>query len=323
MSVSIGDEVQAVRKLHPAWAFEQSWNHVMAVRPDLKTSTVESNRIEAKLAHFQERAKWKTEVQVEAAARQLMSADPRLCYGAALKCVRGEDPEPKAGQDPRIAEALGKLKILEDDKSEAGIQRHVKFLGEVKKLLSRDTSMTHSEAINRVIREHPELWPTKAMARHRGSPGQTLVECEYSVPLVGKCPAEIMYMPAGKSTIRANVNGRAKEITVDVSPMTTGLLQASLLRLLAEPVTPFIDFLHRGEEATAMPKGFRWTPEGVMMSLDWTSAGKAAVEGNTYRWFSLTFLLNEAGNPAGLPETGPVGAFTNNPAFRRMKSLEV
>jgi hypothetical protein len=62
---------------------------------------------------------------------------------------------------PRVTEALRKLKEIEDDKTDLGIQRHVKFLAAVKKLLSRDTSMTHDEATCRVFRENPELWPTK------------------------------------------------------------------------------------------------------------------------------------------------------------------
>jgi hypothetical protein len=57
--------------------------------------------------------------------------------------------------------------------------------------------------------------------------------------------------------------------------------------LLTQPVEPFIDFNHRCEESAAIPTGFTWKEgEGVMMNLEWTSAGKSAVEGKTYRYFS-------------------------------------
>ena len=148
-----------------------------------------------------------------------------------------------------------------------------------------------------------------------------LITSAYSVPLNGETPAEIMYMPVGRSTIRANVNGKPKEITVNVTPKTADVLQASLTKLFTEPVQPFIDFNHKEDESAAIPTRFNWSPEGVMLALDWTSAGKAAVEGKTYRYFSPTFLLSEAGDPSSLPETGPVGALTNNPAFRRMKRI--
>lgn len=148
-----------------------------------------------------------------------------------------------------------------------------------------------------------------------------LITSAYSVPLNGQTPAEIMYMPAGKSTIRASVNGEPKKISVNVTAATANVLQSSLAHLLAEPVEPFIDFDHQSMAAAAVPRAFTWTQEGVMLSLDWTSAGKKAVEGKDYRYFSPTFLLSEAGDPTSLPDTGPVGALTNNPAFRRMKRI--
>jgi hypothetical protein len=97
MSANLDDEIQAVRKRHPSWSFQESWNHIMAVRPELETSTAESNRIEAKLAPFQERAKWKTEARIEAGARALMAKDPRLPFGVALIRAREQHPEQSAG----------------------------------------------------------------------------------------------------------------------------------------------------------------------------------------------------------------------------------
>jgi phage I-like protein len=148
-----------------------------------------------------------------------------------------------------------------------------------------------------------------------------LITSAYAVPLNGETPAQIMYMPAGKSTIRANVNGKPREINVNVTSKTADVLQASLAELLAEPVEPFIDFDHKSEASAALPTKFTWTEQGVWMGVEWTSAGKSAIEGKAYRYFSPTFLLSEAGEPSSLPDSGPVGALTNNPAFRKMKRI--
>ncbi len=149
-----------------------------------------------------------------------------------------------------------------------------------------------------------------------------LISSAYAVPLNGETPDQIMFFPAGKSTIRASVNGKPKQISVNVTPQTAEVMQASLTQLLTEPVEPFIDFDHQSQAAAALPKGFQWKEgEGVMLNLEWTLPGKAAVEGKSYRYFSPTFLLSESGDPASLPDSGPVGALTNNPAFRRMKKI--
>jgi phage I-like protein len=149
-----------------------------------------------------------------------------------------------------------------------------------------------------------------------------LITSAYSVPLNGETPDQIMYFPAGKSTIRANVNGKPKQISVTVDQKTAGIMQESLTELLKETVEPFIDFNHKAEDAAAHPKGFEWKDgEGVMLNLEWTAGGEAAVKGKSYRYFSPTFLISEAGEPSSLPDSGPVGALTNNPAFRRMKKI--
>jgi phage I-like protein len=148
-----------------------------------------------------------------------------------------------------------------------------------------------------------------------------LITSAYAVPLNGETPAEIMYMPAGTSTIRANVNGKPKQISVNVTPKTAEVLQASLATLLTEPVGPFVDFNHKGEDSAATPTSFRWDESGVLMALDWSAAGKSAIEGKTYKFLSPTFLLSESGEPSGLPDEGPIAALTNRPAFKRMRSI--
>jgi hypothetical protein len=97
MSTSIGDEVKAVRKLHPSWSFEQSWNHVMALKPELEASSAESNRVAAKLAPQKEQEARSKFEHVEAIARQLMQRNRKLTLGAALEITRTCLPGVQAG----------------------------------------------------------------------------------------------------------------------------------------------------------------------------------------------------------------------------------
>jgi hypothetical protein len=148
-----------------------------------------------------------------------------------------------------------------------------------------------------------------------------LVMSDYRVNLDGQVPEKIMYMPAGMHSLTPSVNGESRRISVNVGQITADLLQGHLAQLLSGNVRPFIDFDHAGGAAAAIPKKFSWEPEGVMLELEWTRAGKAAVEGRDYSYFSPTFMLNEDGDPSGLPTSGSIGALTNNPAFREIKRI--
>ena len=71
-------------------------------------------------------------------------------------------------------------------------------------------------------------------------------------------PSSIEYMPAGTHTICCSVNGKPKEITVEITELTAQQLQTSLEVALAlfesgEMSKPFIDFDHKGEKAGAFP----------------------------------------------------------------------
>jgi hypothetical protein len=237
--------------------------------------------------------------------------------------------EARIEKDPRLADALLKLKALEDDKTDAGIERHVKFLAAVKKLLSQDSSMTHDAAISRVIREHPELWaPPKhsaAVPRQYGTAtaigSSILVTAKLAVQFDG-LPSVIQYMPGGRSTITPSVDGKPQEITVDVTPGTAAALQADLNRRLAGNIRPWIDFDHAGGKAAALPKRFYWEPDvGVMLELEWTNSGKSAISGQDYSYFSPTFMLNKHGEPVALPPSGAIGSLVNDPAFRTIRRI--
>ena len=148
-----------------------------------------------------------------------------------------------------------------------------------------------------------------------------LVTAELPFNLHGQAPAQVMYMPAGKSKITAHVDGKAREVTVTVGPETAERLQAELAERLKANVRPIIDFDHKTGAAAALPKGFHWDPAGVMLELEWTGAGSRAVTDKDYSYFSPTFLLAADGKPAGLPAVGAIGALTNSPAFREIRRI--
>jgi len=134
--------------------------------------------------------------------------------------------------------------------------------------------------------------------------------------------ASIVYVPEGVHTITPLVDGVAKQVTVNMTPeqgeaIAAGM-QASLEQRLAANVRPFFDFDHNDTgPAAALPKRFYYEEgKGLMAEVEWTGSGKKAVDAKDYSYFSPTFLLSDDGLPSGLPQTGPIGALVNEPAFR-------
>jgi hypothetical protein len=134
-------------------------------------------------------------------------------------------------------------------------------------------------------------------------------------------PGEIVYLPEGEHDITPTVNGKAKRITVKV-PAAKGAaiaasLQAALEKRQGGNVRPWFDFEHKSGKASAIPTGFRYVAgKGIMAAVEWTGAGKAAIEGRDFSYLSPTFLIDAEGIPSGLPERGPLAALVNEPAFR-------
>jgi hypothetical protein len=143
-----------------------------------------------------------------------------------------------------------------------------------------------------------------------------------SIDLEGETPAEIIYFPKGDWRIRPVVNGKAKEVSVKVDESVASVLQADLNRRLKDTVRPYAAFDHKPGAASFLPKQFKWDDsKGVVLEVDWTQAGKDAVAGRNYSYFSPTFLLSDKGKVAGLPDTGEIGSLTNNPAFREIQKI--
>ena len=133
-------------------------------------------------------------------------------------------------------------------------------------------------------------------------------------------------MPEGEHRITPYVNGKAQSVTVKV-PVARGVqiaasLQAALDRRKQANVRPWFDFEHKAGVASALPKSFRYEPgRGVMAAVEWTGAGRAAIEGKDFSYFSPVFFLGDDGVPDGLPERGPLGALVNEPAFREIPRI--
>lgn len=140
-------------------------------------------------------------------------------------------------------------------------------------------------------------------------------------------PAKIVYIPEGVHTITPTVDGKPKTITVSL-PAHRGSeiaakLNSELERRQSENVRPIIDFDHRHSgPAAGIPKSFSYeSGVGLILEVDWSQAGRSAVEGRDYSYFSPEFLLGTDGTPEGIPSRGPVGALVNSPAFRSIPRI--
>lgn len=139
-------------------------------------------------------------------------------------------------------------------------------------------------------------------------------------------PDEIVYMPEGEHTITPWVDGKPKTITVKV-PAARGaaiaaVLQASLAEREKSNVRPWFDFEHKNGAASALPKSFRYEAgKGIMCAVEWTGAGRKAIEGKDFSYLSPTFLLGDDGSPSGLPSRGPLASLLNEPAFREIPRI--
>lgn len=139
-------------------------------------------------------------------------------------------------------------------------------------------------------------------------------------------PSEIVYLPEGEHDITPTVNGKAQRIKVrvpsDKGEAIAAKLQAALADRQKQNVRPWFDFEHKSGKASAIPTAFRYEAgKGIMASIEWTGAGKAAIEGKDFSYLSPTFLIDDNGLPSGLPSRGPLAALVNEPAFREIPRI--
>lgn len=141
----------------------------------------------------------------------------------------------------------------------------------------------------------------------------------------GNAPAVFQYMPPGRSVICASVNGKPGRREVVVDAATAERLQADLEEKLAAFAAhakprPCGLFDHKSGAASLIPQRFSWDEErGVLLEAVWTNAGRAAVEGRDYSYWSPSFRLNADGSVVGLQAGVEVGSLVNDPAFERIE----
>ena len=142
----------------------------------------------------------------------------------------------------------------------------------------------------------------------------------------GTAPSSILFFPAGKSNISASKGGKPAQVEVNVDKEVADLLQSQLAAALEAAANgtasrPFVDFAHEGKTAAALPTAFRWEEgKGVMLDLEWTASGKAAVEGKDFSYFSPEWFQKD-GKITGINLPGTVGGLVNTPAFQHIGKI--
>ena len=130
--------------------------------------------------------------------------------------------------ESRVAARLAPQLNREKWKTESQIE------AEARALMANDPRLPFGVALVRAREQHPGQSPAGDMY---------LVTAQHAVSLdSGTLPTQIQYMPAGRSTINPNVNGKPKQITVNVTSTTAATLQADLVKLLSENVRPYVGF---------------------------------------------------------------------------------
>ena len=149
--------------------------------------------------------------------------------------------------------------------------------------------------------------------------GQT-VNCAFQSELSES--GSIVFLPEGTHQITASVGGKPKTLTVTVDDRVLASFSEDLARRQESNVRPFAGFDHKAGAASFIPQSFRYEPGvGLLLDVEWTSAGRAAIEGRDYSYFSPTFLVSKDGIPTGLTTRGEVGSLVNDPAFEEIPRI--
>lgn len=145
----------------------------------------------------------------------------------------------------------------------------------------------------------------------------------------GRAPEAVPYMPAGESVIDASVNGAPGRRRVVATREACERLQRDLEEHLKasdakKKARPLLMFDHKTDGgAAAVPLGFEWDEErGILLRVEWTQAGREAVEGGNYGYISPSFRLQRGtGEILGLAGGVEVGSLVNDPAFENNECI--
>ena len=131
----------------------------------------------------------------------------------------------------------------------------------------------------------------------------------------------IVYLPEGQHQIEATVNGKPAKRDVTVDERVLASFQADLEKRLSDNVRPFAGFDHKTGPASMIPVSFTYEQGvGLILNGELTQAGKTAIEGRNYSYWSPSYLMRD-GVPIGLPANGEIGSFVNDPAFRSIERI--
>lgn len=140
----------------------------------------------------------------------------------------------------------------------------------------------------------------------------------------GKAPEAVPYMPPGEHTIAATRDGEPQRLTVIVDADACARLQSDLEQQQAdfengEKARPVLMFDHnKSGNAAATPIAFEWDAErGILLRVEWTQAGREAIEGGNYGYISPAFRADDNGIILGLTGGVEVGSLVNDPAFEK------
>jgi hypothetical protein len=139
---------------------------------------------------------------------------------------------------------------------------------------------------------------------------------------VGTLESSIVYLPEGKHRITASVGGKPKTVDVEIDSRIIASFSEDLSKRLEQNIRPFAGFDHQNGPASFIPREFRYEEGvGLMLDVEWTEAGRKAIEGRDYSYFSPTFLISTNGIPTGLAPRGEIGSLVNDPAFAEIPRI--
>jgi hypothetical protein len=132
----------------------------------------------------------------------------------------------------------------------------------------------------------------------------------------------IVYLPEGKHRITATVGGKPKTVDVEIDSRIGASFAEDLTKRLEQNIRPFAGFDHESGPASFIPREFRYEEGvGLLLDVEWTEAGRRAIEGKDYSYFSPTFLISPNGIPTGLATRGEIGSLVNDPAFEQIPRI--
>jgi len=131
----------------------------------------------------------------------------------------------------------------------------------------------------------------------------------------------IVYLPEGEHAICAMVGGKPKNLAVTVDDRILASFQEDLDKRKESNVRPFAGFDHDKGAASFIPLEFRYEPGvGLLLDVEWTRAGREAIDGKDYSYFSPSFRQLD-GIPSGLTMRGEIGSLVNDPAFEEIPRI--